>query len=217
MVVWRLLLSTVWIKTNGVPPLSSQAEKQRICSCSLSLSCRHHRCFTVHKSQSQNAFRSEQALNIMTHIPGMPGATTRATVWTDRWTACMRSDLVASCLLSSLLCPLLVSFWTRHSPIHPPLVQKGTQWIKGICIASLFCAFTGNNGHFGHTLETEVPAVDFVASCGAVVFRTSLQFCNNITGIIRETKGPVGALQSCPKDKSRTNQQDTQQSGTCSE
>lgn len=27
---WRLLLSTVWIKTNGVPLLSSQAEKHHV-------------------------------------------------------------------------------------------------------------------------------------------------------------------------------------------
>lgn len=38
---WRLLLSAAWIKTNGVPLLSSQAEKHhvRVCLLLLSLSC----------------------------------------------------------------------------------------------------------------------------------------------------------------------------------
>lgn len=158
MVVWRLLLSTVWIKTNDVPLLSSQAEKQRICSGFLSLSCRHHRNFAVHKSQSQTHSRSEQALNKMTHIPGTSGATTRAAVWTDRWTAGMRSDLVASCLLSSLLRPLLVSFWTKAFPSSSS-VQKGvhSEW-KGFALHHCSVHSRTIIGHFRHTLETEVPA-----------------------------------------------------------
>lgn len=155
MVAWRLLLSTLWIKTNGVPLLSSQAEKQRICSCFLSLSHRHHRSFTVHKSQSQ--MHSDLALNKMTHIPGMSGATTGAAVWTDRWTAGMRSDLVASCLLSSLLRPPLVSFWTKHSPC-PPLCKRVHNELKGFALHHCSVHSRTIMGHFRHTLETAVPA-----------------------------------------------------------
>lgn len=66
---WRLLLSTVWIKTNGVPLLSSQAEKHHVrdvCSWFFSLSCHNQLKAHCHKRKDTAA----HALSVNTFSSG---------------------------------------------------------------------------------------------------------------------------------------------------
>lgn len=65
---WRLLLSAAWIKTNGVPLLSSQAEKHhvRVCLLLLSLSC-HVIISRKKKERKKKTSLSQAQESIQTH------------------------------------------------------------------------------------------------------------------------------------------------------
>lgn len=131
---WRLLLSAAWIKTNGVPLLSSKAEKHhvRVCLLLLSLSCHVIISKTNQKKQltvtgtgthsdthCQYVSLGHARGNLiivfleMTHIP--------YAVCMARWKAGTGSDLTPSCLLSSPLSSLFPELLIHFISILPLL------------------------------------------------------------------------------------------------
>lgn len=121
---WRLLLSAAWIKTNGVPLLSSQAEKHhvRVCLLLLSLSChviiskkkrkkkknitvtgagKHSDTHCQYVSLGHARGKSDDCFFFFRNDPH-----TVAAVRMARWKAGTGSDLTPSCLPSSPLSSL---------------------------------------------------------------------------------------------------------------